>query len=123
MTRGLRFFLLDDDADLRDALTDILTFYGASCLALPSVAAMVEAAPEVLACDVAILDVNLGDGQPTGVEAYQWLRRHEFAGRILFLTGHAPSHPEVARTAALGVGVMTKPVETSELRALFDNPM
>jgi DNA-binding response OmpR family regulator len=117
---GRRIFLVDDDADLRDALSDIFTLFGAGCVALPSVAAMVDAADTVLSCDVAILDVNLGDGQPSGVEAYEWLRERRFGGRIVFLTGHARSHPAVARAASLGVRVLAKPVETSELRALLD---
>ena len=112
--------LIDDDADLRDALCDLFALFTAECLALPSVAAMVERANKVLACDVAILDVNLGDGEPTGVDAYDWLRRHAFCGHIVFLTGHARSHPAVARAVGLGVRVLAKPIETDDLRALLD---
>ena len=46
--------------------------------------------------------------------------RANFDGEIVFLTGHAPSHPAVARAAGLGVRVLSKPVETAELRALVE---
>jgi DNA-binding response OmpR family regulator len=112
--------LLDDDDDLREAIGDLLGLFGARCLALPSVAELNAAAASALRCRLAILDVNLGDGQPSGVDAYEWLRAHDFRGRIVFLTGHAATHPAVARAAGLGVRVLAKPIESSELRALVE---
>jgi DNA-binding response OmpR family regulator len=112
--------LLDDDADLRDAVGDLIRLLGAACLALPSVNAMNAAERDVLACQLAIIDVNLGEGEPSGVDAYEWLRRHAFGGEIVFLTGHAPSHPAVSRAASLGARVLAKPIETDELRALVN---
>jgi len=110
--------LIDDDDDLRDAVCDLLGLFGARCLALPSLAALTDAKAAALRCRLAILDVNLGDGQPSGVDAYEWLRAHDFPGRIVFLTGHAASHPAVARAATLGVQVLAKPIESAQLRAL-----
>jgi DNA-binding response OmpR family regulator len=111
--------LLDDDEDLRDAVCDLIALFGAPCIALPSVAALTAEAAQALRCRLAILDVNLGDGQPSGVDAYEWLRANGFPGRIVFLTGHAASHPAVARAASLGVQVLAKPIESAELRALI----
>ena len=116
-----RVCLIDDDADLRDAVTDLFAILNADCLALPSMAAMIERADEVLACKVVILDVNLGEGQPSGVDAYDWLRPRAFAGRIVFLTGHGRSHPAVADAVKRGVRVLSKPIESAELRALLDD--
>ena len=110
--------LIDDDDDLRDAVSDLLALFGAPCLALPSLVALTAAAGAAMRCKLAILDVNLGDGQPSGVDAYEWLRAHGFPGRIVFLTGHAVSHPAVARAASLGVQVLAKPIESAQLRAL-----
>jgi DNA-binding response OmpR family regulator len=112
--------LIDDDDDLRDAISDLIGLFGARCLALPSLEALAADSHKALRCRLAILDVNLGDGQPSGVEAYEWLRAQGFAGRIVFLTGHAASHPAVARAATLGVQVLAKPIESAELRALLD---
>jgi DNA-binding response OmpR family regulator len=114
--------LLDDDEDLRQSVAEIFDVLGQNCLALPSVAAIKAAREEVLGCELVILDVNLGDGQPSGIDAYQWLRSQRFAGKIAFLTGHARSHPLVARAAALGERVLQKPITTSELRALAVEP-
>ena len=118
--RDRAVLLIDDDDDLREAMGDLLELFGARCLGLPSVAALVDAESAALDCRLAILDVNLGDGQPSGVEAFEWLRAHDFPGRIVFLTGHAASHPAVARAASLGVRVLAKPIESAELRALLD---
>ena len=110
--------VLDDDQDLRESVSDVFAVLGRSCLALPSLAAMCDCDREVLACDLAILDVNLGDGVPSGVDAYAWLRERSFGGRIVFLTGHARSHPLVARASTLGAQVLQKPIGTADLRAL-----
>src|SRR5512146_2673778 len=100
MGEGRWIFVLDDDQDLREALIDLLAYLDTFCIALPSVEAMIAARDEVLACGLAILDVNLGEGRPSGIDAHLWLRERGFTGRIVFLTGHAPSHPEVARAAS-----------------------
>lgn len=112
--------LLDDDDDLRETVGELIALWGTRCLALPSLAAMTAEERAVLACRLAILDVNLGDGQPSGVDAFEWLRRRRFAGRVVFLTGHARSHPAVARAATTGVQVLAKPLDTFELRQLVE---
>jgi DNA-binding response OmpR family regulator len=113
-----KIVLLDDDDDLRATVAEIFDLLGNKCLAFPSVAAMKEAHEEVLACRLAILDVNLGQGLPSGVDAYRWLREQHFCGTIVFLTGHGPLHPLVASAAALGVQILNKPLPAAELRAL-----
>ena len=118
MGDGRRILLLDDDEDVRDALGDLIRLYGAECVSLPSVSAMEAAQAEVLACGLAILDVNLGDGQPSGVDAFDWLHKHSFTGQVVFLTGHGSAHPAMTRAYGHGVRVMTKPIETDDLRAL-----
>jgi DNA-binding response OmpR family regulator len=110
--------LLDDDDDLRESVSTVFSVLGVECLALSSVAALKEARETVLACRLVILDVNLGDGLPSGVDAYRWLREEHFAGRVIFLTGHAPSHPLVAHASAIGERILKKPIATAELRAL-----
>jgi FixJ family two-component response regulator len=110
--------VLDDDDDLREALVEIIKLLGARCLGAASLRAMTEL-PGVLAAALAILDVNLGAGEPSGLDAYDWLRARQFKGRIVFLTGHAQSHPLVAQTVALGVRVLQKPIATSALRELL----
>jgi DNA-binding response OmpR family regulator len=114
--------ILDDDDDLRLSVAGIFGLLGRVCVVLPSVAAMIDASQAVLRCELAILDVNLGQGVPSGIDAHSWLRGQAFGGRIVFLTGHAQSHPLVERASALGERVLRKPISTVELRALVDAP-
>jgi FixJ family two-component response regulator len=116
--------LLDDDTDMRQALGELIAMLtGGRCLALASVAEMMQRRDDALACTLAILDINLGRGQPSGLDAYDWLQRERFAGRIAFLTGHAQHHPLVARAAALGnARVYAKPLDTPELCEMLGLP-
>jgi FixJ family two-component response regulator len=104
--------LLDDDADLLDILAELLQERNCRCLMARSLAELKALGPEVLAADVAVLDINLGTGQPTGLDAYDWLLGQNFAGRLLFLTGHAHAHPLVARAEQLRrATVLDKPLD------------
>jgi FixJ family two-component response regulator len=116
--------LLDDDDDLREALGDLVPLLtGQSCLPLRSLAELIARRDDALVCALAILDINLGPGQPSGLDAYAWLEGERFGGRVAFLTGHARSHPLVARAATLGAAhVYQKPLGISELRELLGAP-
>ena len=62
--------------------------------------------------DLVVLDINLGSGQPSGIDAYDWLMSEHFGGRLLFLTGHAHAHPLVARAEQLRrAQVLDKPLD------------
>src|SRR5262245_54057730 len=91
-----KVFLLDDDEDLRGSVGELIAAVsGGDCVTAASVPEMMARTPEVLACQLALLDINLGAGKPTGVDAYHWLRAQGFRGRICFVTGHAHAHPLV----------------------------
>ncbi|HEY2743992.1 MAG TPA: response regulator, partial [Polyangia bacterium] len=109
--------LLDDDEDLLATLGDLVTLLTRrKCVAARSFDELVARRDDALACRDAILDINLGGGKASGLDAYAWLKEQRYAGRIFFLTGHARSHPLVARACALeGVTVLQKPIETDEL--------
>jgi len=77
---------------------------------------------EALSCDFAILDINLGAHQPSGLDVYRWLKNHEYRGRILFLTGHAKDHPLVIEARRIeGVPVCEKPFDIGRLISLLEN--
>jgi DNA-binding NtrC family response regulator len=104
--------LLDDDADLLESLAELLQDHDCRCLVARSLAELKALGPSVLAADVAVLDINLGSGEPTGIDAYDWLMSQSFAGRLLFLTGHAHAHPLVARAERLQrATVLDKPID------------
>jgi DNA-binding response OmpR family regulator len=104
--------LLDDDADLLEILAELLQERGCRCLLARSFDELKALGPDVLSADVAVLDINLGSGQPSGIDAYDWLVSQSFAGRLLFLTGHAHAHPLVARAERLRrATVLDKPLD------------
>ena len=108
--------LLDDDADLLEALADLLQTRNCRGLLARSLDELKALGQQALDADVAVLDVNLGPGMPTGLDAYDWLLGCGFAGRILFLTGHARAHPLVARAERLQrASVLDKPMDGARL--------
>jgi FixJ family two-component response regulator len=114
--------LLDDDEDLLAALSDLIRALGGRrCLTLRSVSDLAKQREAALGCELAILDINLGPGEPSGLDAYGWLLAERFAGRVVFLTGHAQKHPLVERAGAFGgARVLRKPLDVVELRSLLD---
>ena len=114
---------LDDDEDLRDTFSDLVrTVFDRECHGLGSYRELIALGDRALRCDVAILDINLGPEVPSGLDAYGWLRKHGFAGRIVFLTGHANSHPLVVEASHLGdAEVIAKPVSFEALSSLLEH--
>jgi FixJ family two-component response regulator len=114
-------FFLEDNEDLRATVADLLSLFGREVVLAKSYAEMVEKGDRVLGCGLAILDINLGPDSPSGIEAYRWLRNKGFAGRIVFLTGHARSHPEVAEAHQIGEAlVLEKPIALQRLKRLLE---
>jgi DNA-binding response OmpR family regulator len=123
MTPQKSVLVVDDDGDLRMILCELFDSYGARCVGVGSLDAMRELLlSDGVLFDLAILDVNLGAGQPSGVDAWRWLQEHSFSGRIAFLTGHARSFPGVAEAYALGVKVLQKPGSIDDLISLLGEP-
>jgi FixJ family two-component response regulator len=61
---------------------------------------------------------------PSGLDSYGWLRKHGFEGRIVFLTGHAASHPLVSEARRLGdAEVVSKPVSLARLTTMLDGTL
>lgn len=112
---------VDDDDDLRAVMQDILPRLGVRrVVAAGSLREVEVRRDETLACELAILDINLGHGQPNGVRVCEWLEREGFAGRVVFLTGHASSDPRVQEAARLaGSVIASKPLSAAALRELI----
>jgi DNA-binding NtrC family response regulator len=111
--------VLDDDESLREILGMCLGASG-RCI-VQAVASFQELErcfhgfEHVIA---AVLDINLGPGEPTGVDAYHWLRSHGYSGRVIFLTGHAASHPLVREAQLIGDAVvLQKPAGIDDLES------
>jgi len=115
-----RVLLVEDDSTLLELTADLLETCGVESVGVASLAELRARASEALACDLALLDVNLGAGEPSGVDVFRWLRERGFAGRIVFLTGHARLQPLVAQAAAHGVEILDKPIAPATLIALAE---
>ncbi len=112
--------VLDDDDDLREALTNMVVHLGHTCLGAASLDELRVRADAVQTCGVAIVDINLGNDRANGIDAYEWLKQQRFGGRIVFLTGHARNHPLVQQAAKRGdVKLLEKPIGAAELRAIL----
>ena len=85
-------------------------------LALASYSKLLEQGPKALQTELAILDINLGENLPNGLDAAEWLRKNRYKGRIIFLTGHGRFHPLVREAVSRGQHeVLEKPLELSKL--------
>jgi FixJ family two-component response regulator len=119
MTQGV--FVLDDDPDVREGLSELISAVtGRPCLPLASLSELSSAKEVALGCALAIVDVNLGVEQPSGLDAYGWLLAEQFQGRVVFLTGHGLHHPMVQRARTFhDVAVLQKPIDVDTLRGLL----
>jgi DNA-binding response OmpR family regulator len=114
--------VVDDDEDLRETVSDVFRYAGIERRVLAASLADVERqADAALATRLAIVDVNLGEGKPTGVDVSRWLREHGFTGVIIFLTGHASSDARVVAAAGVpNTRIVAKPLSLNGLLALAE---
>jgi FixJ family two-component response regulator len=112
---------VDDDQDLLDAMREFLELAKlATCVVAGSLDELKQQRQQALDCALAILDINLGDGAPSGVDVFHWLRTQGFASEVVFLTGHAADHPLVVEATRLGpCRILSKPIEIEELQGLI----
>ena len=106
--------LVDDDADLVEMFGILFTRYGIPHHGAHSLAEVQALGDRLATVTTAILDVNLGTAQPSGVDVATWLRER-YAMRIVFITGHAPDHPLVQAASGDHGEVLEKPVPTKRL--------
>jgi DNA-binding NtrC family response regulator len=126
MENGGGIVFLDDNEDLRELMPAILkATLGVDCLCFGSLTEFQNHSEDVLHAKLAILDINLGSDAATGIDAFLWLKDHGFRGKVLFLTGHARTNPQVALAERNGAEVLEKPLHPDQLasfvtRALGD---
>jgi DNA-binding NtrC family response regulator len=111
-----RILIVEDDEDLAAMLQILLEQAGARVRLARSMADVERLGPDGLAIDLALLDVHLGQGVPSGLDVQIWLLAHGFAGETVFLTGHAASHPAVLAAAARPhTRILAKPAALEDL--------
>jgi DNA-binding NtrC family response regulator len=114
--------LVDDDEDLRAAMDEVLHRIGVRRLIeAGSLRDVEDQREEALSCQLALVDINLGYGEPTGINVFEWLEREGFNGHVVFLTGHGSQDPRVQQAATLaGSQVASKPLTTAKLREMIE---
>jgi FixJ family two-component response regulator len=112
--KSYMLLVVDDDEDLLEMFSLLFTRADVSCLTARSLAEVKLLEPRLNQVTRAILDVNLGSGQPSGVAVAAWLREKQPSIELVFITGHAPDHPLVV--AASGDSrVFAKPIDSQIL--------
>jgi FixJ family two-component response regulator len=120
---GTEFVLyVEDDDDLRELVVELVTVVlKRRCIGVGSYEELVALGEDALRCSVAILDINLGPNRRSGIDAYTWLREKGCTGRIVFLTGHASTHPLVVAANRIGdAEILSKPIDPDQLRAIVE---
>jgi FixJ family two-component response regulator len=112
---------VDDSSDLCEVVEFMCqSLPEVECVCVTSMSAVQERAVQVLRTGLAILDVNLGPGEPSGVEIYRWLKGQNYRGKIVFLSGHARTDPLVEDAARIsGVDFFQKPLAFGQLETLI----
>ena len=120
---GTDFVLyVEDNDDLRELVVELVkVVLQRRCIGVASYEELVGLGEAALGCSVAILDINLGPNQPSGIDAYAWLRDKGYTGRIVFLTGHASTHPLVVEATQIGdAEIFSKPIDPDRLRSIIE---
>lgn len=112
LDRAPRFLIVDDDDDVREMMGALVEEL-CSCdwLGAKSLEEIEALGPAALQCSLALIDMNLGAGEPNGAEAYAWLLAHGYRGETIFVTGREKDDPAVRPFLDRhDVEVMQKPV-------------
>lgn len=116
-------FFLDDSEDYLDVMK---VFVQAACnyeaITCTNIENMQDRMEEILKSEMAFLDINLGVNQPSGVQAYRWLRSHGYTKPVFFLTGHGKDSNENKQASIFEeVRVIQKPIAAQEFRDLIES--
>lgn len=107
-------FVVDDDAQIRAALTNLCRSVNLSVQAFSSAQEFLGAnRPDVPSC--LILDVRFPGGGPSGLEFQRMLATNHTALPIIFITGHGDVPMSVQAMKEGAVEFLTKPVREQDL--------
>lgn len=118
-----KVLFLDDDKGLCFLMAELFEESGdIGIVTASSYAEFITHEKEIQTFDIIFLDVNLGAGCPTGLDAFDWLREKEFKNKIVFFTGHALSYPEVKEALKTpNVFNLEKPAPIKKIEDLIKN--
>lgn len=113
-----KILLLEDNLELCKLLGQIFNSFGTIDLSIcHSYSDVTALNGKALNFEVAFLDVNLGMGQKTGIDAFDWLLENGYQGKTVFFTGHASSYGVLKKiTDRPNVYLLDKPADISKIR-------
>lgn len=116
-------FFLDDSEEYLDVMK---VFVQAACnceaITCSNIESMQNQIEEILKSEMAFLDINLGLNQPSGIQAYRWLKSQGYNKPVYFLTGHAKDSDEAKQAAIFeDARVLQKPIPPQDFRALIES--
>ncbi|MBI4801232.1 MAG: response regulator transcription factor [Elusimicrobia bacterium] len=110
---GQKILIIDDDAHLRDSLSEVLELEGFGCLLAGNARAGIDSAKKHNP-DVVIMDIQLPDS--SGFQICQELRKHSRDFVLIMMTGRFLSAEEKTQGFSLGADeYITKPFDIQEL--------
>ena len=114
--------ILDDDIDLSEILELTIKHLGVTlCKVIHSYKEILELNKvELTRFDICLLDVNLGPGQPNGLEVYKHLKQVNYPGEIYFFTGHGKSDSRLQVLTNFSLThILEKPVSIETLNNII----
>lgn len=117
-----RVLLLDDEADIRDAMTELLATWGVQLTAVGNESEAAEAMENAKASaapfELLVCDYRLSD-EANGAEVGLRLRARFDAGLPLLLISGETSPERLKRVRELGIALIAKPVDADALRYMI----
>jgi len=115
---GYRVLIVDDSPVLRIMLQEMLEAMGHEIVGeaedgATAVALYREKKPQLVTLDVSLPDMN-------GIEVLQNIRRIDPAAKVLMVTGNDQKAIETKALALKALGVLRKPFDEGELRAMLE---
>jgi DNA-binding NtrC family response regulator len=119
--RTQRVLILDDESSLRTALFRVLDRKGLNVITANKIEEAKILCQGDTHIDLAIVDLNLPDGD--GIEFMSYLRALNPATEVIILTGHATIESAIRATQKGAFHFVTKPFNLEELMSLIDKAL
>lgn len=119
--RTQRVLILDDESSLRTALFRVLDRKGLNVITANKIEEAKLLCQGDTAIDLAIVDLNLPDGD--GIEFMTHLRAMNPATEVIILTGHATIESAIRATQKGAFHFVTKPFNLEELMSLIEKAL
>jgi CheY-like chemotaxis protein len=121
---NLSILIVDDDVQFGRLVNRVVSKMGHTVEQIVSsreiMQRYVQFSPDVIFLDIFMPDLD-------GLEIAKWLTEQNFAGRLIFMTGHDPAFLTAAKTVvedriSAAIATLEKPARIEEIRAVLEGP-